>query len=165
MQREIYNKLMQEWFENNDILMYFTHNEGKSVIAERLIKILKNEIYKKMRANDNKSYLSYLNKLVDQYNNTYHRSINKKPINADYSDWTEKIETNLKTYKFKVNDRATITKYKNIFNNDYTENWSREIFIIDSVSKIDPSTFNTKDLHGEKIIGNFYEKEVLFSKF
>ena len=38
---------MQEWFENNDILMYFTHNEGKSVIAERLIKILKNEICKK----------------------------------------------------------------------------------------------------------------------
>ena len=114
-----------------------------------------------MRANDNKSYLSYLNKLVDQYYNTYHRSINKKPINADYSDWTEKIETNLKTFTFKVNDRARITKYKNIYNNDYTENWSREIFIIDSVSKIDPWTYNIKDLNGEKIIGNFYEKEVL----
>ena len=44
-----------------------------------------------MTANDNKSYLPYLNKLVDQYNNTYHHSINKKPINADYSALTEKI--------------------------------------------------------------------------
>ena len=43
-----------------------------------------------MAANDNKSYLSYLNKLVDQYNNTYDHSINKKPINADYSSLTEK---------------------------------------------------------------------------
>ena len=34
---------------------------------------------------DSKSCLSYLNKLVDQYNNTYHHSIGKKPINAAYS--------------------------------------------------------------------------------
>ena len=38
-----------------------------------------------MAANDSKSYLSYLNKIVDQHSNTYHHSINKKPINADYS--------------------------------------------------------------------------------
>ena len=36
-----------------------------------------------MTANDSKSYLPYLNKLVDQYNNTSHYSITKKPINAD----------------------------------------------------------------------------------
>ena len=41
-----------------------------------------------MTADDSKSYLSYLNKLVDQYNNTYHQSGNKKPINADYSALT-----------------------------------------------------------------------------
>ena len=50
-----------------------------------------------MTANDSKSYLSHLNKLVDQYNNTYHHSINKKPISADYFALTEKIETNSKT--------------------------------------------------------------------
>ena len=42
-----------------------------------------------MAANDNKSYLSYLNKLVDQYNNSYHHSV-KKAINADYSFLTKK---------------------------------------------------------------------------
>ena len=86
-----------------------------------------------MIANDGKSYLPYLNKLVDQYNNTYHCSINKKPINADYSTSTENIESNPKVPKFKVNDRVRITKYKSIFRKGYTENWSREIFIIDSV--------------------------------
>ena len=45
--REFYNKLMQEWLDNNDILMYSTHNEGNSVIAERFIKTLKAKIYKK----------------------------------------------------------------------------------------------------------------------
>ena len=42
-----------------------------------------------MKANDSKSDLAYLNKLVDQYTNTYHHSIGKKAINADYSALTE----------------------------------------------------------------------------
>ena len=64
-----YNKRMDKWLDNNDILMYFTYNEGKSVIAERFIETLKTKIYKTMTANDSKSYLRYLNKLVDRYNN------------------------------------------------------------------------------------------------
>ena len=106
---------MQEWLDSNNILMYFAHNEGKSVTLERFIKTLKSKIYKKIKANDNKSYLPYLNKLVDQYYNTYHDSINKKPIHAHYSASTEKIEINPKVPKFKVNDRVRITKSKNIF--------------------------------------------------
>ena len=93
-----------------------------------------------MTANDNKSCLPYLNKSVDQYNNTYHHSINKKPIDADYSALTEKIETNPKGPKFKVNDRVKTTQCKNIFSTGYTENWSREIFIIHSVLKTNPWT-------------------------
>ena len=58
--------------------MYSTHNEGESVIAERFIKTLKDKIYKKITANDSKCCLPHLNNLVDQYNNTYHHSINKK---------------------------------------------------------------------------------------
>ena len=63
---------MQKWLDNNDILIYSTHNGSKSVIAERFIKTLKHKIYKKITANDNKSYLPYLNRLADQYSNTYH---------------------------------------------------------------------------------------------
>ena len=72
---------------------------------------------------------------------------------------TEKIEANPKVPKFKVNDRVTITKYKNIFSKGYTENWSREIFIIDSVLKTNPWTYKINDLNGEKVIGSFYEKK------
>ena len=76
-----------------------------------------------MTTNNSKSYLLYLNKLVDQYKNTYYHSINKKnPIIADYSALSEKIEMNPKATKFKVNDRVRITKYKNIFSKGYTEN-------------------------------------------
>ena len=74
-----------------------------------------------MRPNDSKSYLSYLNKVVNQYNNTYH-SINKKPIKDDNSALTKIIETNPKALKFKVNYRVRITRYKNTFSKGYTEN-------------------------------------------
>ena len=63
-----------------------------------------------MTGNDNKSYLPYLNKLVDQYNNTYHHSINEKPINADCSALAHEIKTNHKALKFKVNDRVRTTE-------------------------------------------------------
>ena len=56
-----------------------------------------------------------------------------------------------------------ITKYKNIFSKGYTENWSREIFIIDCVLKTDRCTYKLKDLNGGKVIGSFYEKELLRS--
>ena len=72
---------------------------------------------------------------------------------------TEKIETNLKAPKFKVNVIVRITKYKNIFSKGYSETWSREIFIIDSVLKIILGLIKLINLNGEKIIGSFYEKE------
>ena len=108
--REFCNKFMQEWLDNNDMLMYSTHNEGNLVVNEKFIKRLKTKIYKKMTANNSKSYLSYLNILVNQYNNTYRHSIGKKLVNAEYSVLTEKIETNPKASKLKVNFRVrTIT--------------------------------------------------------
>ena len=73
--------------------MYSIHNEGKSVIAKKFINKLK---AKKMTVRNSKSYLSYLNKLVNQCNNIYHYSINEKPINADYSTLTEKMRLILK---------------------------------------------------------------------
>ena len=139
--------------------MYSTHNEGRSVFAERLIKTLKAAMYKRMIAIDSKSYLSYLNNY--RCNNLYHYYIGEKPITADYSALTEKIETNLKAPEFKVNDRVRITKYMHIFSKGYTENWSREMFIIDFVLKTNPWTYKINNLSRKKVIGSFYKKELL----
>ena len=51
---------MQEWLDNNNILLHSTRNEGKSVIAKRFVETLKGNIYEKTDG-DSKSYLSYLN--------------------------------------------------------------------------------------------------------
>ena len=51
--------------------MYSTHNEGKSVVAERFIRTLKNRIYKHMTAVSKKVYYDVLDDTVNVYNNTY----------------------------------------------------------------------------------------------
>ena len=99
-----------------------------------------------------------MNTLVDEYNNTYH-SINKKPINGDYSDLTKKIDTHSKVPKFKVNDRVRINKYNNFFSKGYAEN---QKFLLSLLFwKLTFGHKRIKDLNGEKIIGSFYEKEFL----
>ena len=47
---EFYNSSFKKWLKDNDIEMYSKHNEGKSVVAERLTRTFKNKIYKHMWA-------------------------------------------------------------------------------------------------------------------
>ena len=55
--------------------MYLIHNEGKSVVVERFIRTLKTKIYKYMTAISKNVYIDKLDDIVDEYNNTYHRTI------------------------------------------------------------------------------------------
>ena len=72
--------------------MYSTHNEGKSVSAERFIRTLKNEIYKYMTAASKNVYFNVLDDIVDKYNNTYHNTIKMKPIDVKNDYFAEYIE-------------------------------------------------------------------------
>ena len=71
--------LLKKWLKDNDIEMYSIHNEGKSVVAERFIRTLKNKIYKYMTSISKNVYIDKLDDIVDEYNNTYHRTIKMKP--------------------------------------------------------------------------------------
>ena len=89
--------------------MYSTHNEGKSVVAERFITNLKNKTYKHMTANSENVYFNVLNDIVDEYNNTYHKTIKMKPIdvkNDSFAEYNE--ESNERDPKFKVGDHVRI---------------------------------------------------------
>ena len=61
---------MQKLLDDNDGLIYLTYNKSKSAVAEKFLRTLKGKIYKKVTANDGKSYLGYLNKLLDKHNNS-----------------------------------------------------------------------------------------------
>ena len=152
---------MKSWLEKNDIEMYSTHNEGKSVVAERFIRTLKTKIYKYMTSISKNVYIDKLNDTVNKYNNTYHRTIKMKPEDVKHNAYIDfGKEVNDKDPKFKVGDHVRISKYKNIFAKGYTPNWSQEVFVIKEVKNTVPWTYVISELNGKKVIGTFYEKEL-----
>ena len=131
---EFYNNSFKKWLKDNDIEMYSIHNEGKSVVAERFIRKLKNKIYKYMTAISKNVYIDKSDDIVNEYNNTYHRTIKMKPVDVknntciDSMELHSEKEVNNKDTKFKVDDYVRISKYKNIFAKGYMPNWSEEDF-------------------------------------
>ena len=146
---EFYNNVFEKWLSDNDINMYSTYNESKSVVAKRFIRTLKNKLYKHMTATGKNVYYDVLDDVVNKYNNTKHSTIKMKPI--DVGDNNKRVyidEHNEKDRRFKVGDKG------------YTPNWSKEIFIVDKINDTVPYTYNLKDLNDEEIIGSFYDKEL-----
>ena len=158
---EFYNRVFKKWLSDNDIIIYSTFNEGKSVVAERFIRTLKNKLYKHMTATGKNVYYDVLDDVVNEYNNTKHNTIKMKPKDVKNDNKRVYIdEHNEKDSRFKVGDRVRISKFKNIFAKGYTPNWSREIFIVNKINDTVRYTYNLNDLNDEEIIRSFYDKEL-----
>ena len=139
--------------------MYSTHNEGKSVLAER-------SIYKYLTVvSKNVSIDDKLDEIVGKYNKT-DRTIKVKLADVrsgTYTDYVvqhndKDLQHNDKDPKFKVDDDVRISKYKNIFAKGYCPNWYEGVFVIKKVKRTVPWTcvINTKE-----VVGTLYEKELL----
>ena len=147
---EFYNNSFKKRLGDNDIEMYSTNNEGKSVITERFIRTLKNKIYKYMTTISKNVYIDKLDDIVKEYNNTYHKTIKMKPVYIKDNTYIDfKKEINNKDPKFKVGDYVRISKYKNIFAKGYMPNWSEEVFSIGKIKNTVPWTYVINDLNGE----------------
>ena len=162
---EFYNNVFKKWLSDNDIIMYSTYNEGKSVVAERFIRTLKNKLYKHMTATGKNVYYDVLDDVVNKYNITKHSTIKMKAIDVgDHNKRAFVDEHNEKDSRFKLGDRVRISKFKNIFAKGYTRNWSKEIFIVYKINDTVVYTYNLKDLNEEEIIGSFYDRELQKTK-
>ena len=143
---EFYNRSMKSWLEKNDIEMYSTHNERKSVVAERFIRTIKNKIYKHMTSLSKNVYIDKLDDIVNGYNNTKHRTTKMKPTDVkDNAYIVFGKEVNDNDPKFKVGDHVRTSKYKNIFTKGYTPNWFEEAFAIKKIKNTVPWTYVIDD--------------------
>ena len=109
---KFYNRTMKSEIEESEIEIYSTHDEGKSVVAERFIKISKNEIHKYMTSISKNMYIDKLNDIVNKYNNIYHTTIKKNPsvLNQAYILTLNK-ENNKEGSKLKI---GVLLEYQNI---------------------------------------------------
>ena len=113
---EFYNRSMKSWLGKNEIKINSIYKEGKSVVSERLIGTFKNRIYKCTTSVWKNFYIDKLDNIVNEYNNTYHRTIKMKPADLK-NDTCINVgkEINDKDPKFTIGDHVRISKYKSIF--------------------------------------------------
>ena len=99
-------------------------------------------------------YIDKLDDIVNECNNTYHRTIKIKPIDVKDNTYINiGKELNDKEPKFKVGDHVRISKYKKKFAKGYTPNWSEEIFVvIKEIKNKVPWTYAINDINDEEII-------------
>ena len=86
---EFYNQSFKDFLKINNIGMYSTYNERKSVVTERFIRTLENKIFKNMTAISKNIYFDALDDMVNKYNNTVHRTIKMKPIDVTSDSYAE----------------------------------------------------------------------------
>lgn len=164
---EFFNSKFKLLMKKYEINHYNTFNYTKASIAERVIRTLKERLFKYFSLNGSYKWLDALTKIVMEYNRTKHSTINMKP--ADVSKDNERIVlgrlNNLKKLpysqrKFALNDFVRISKAKHIFSKGYTPNWTTELFKIDKIKNTRPVTYSLKDLEGSPISGSFYNEEL-----
>ena len=129
----------KDFLKINNFEMYSTYNEGISVVAERFIRTLTNKIFKHMTAISKNVYFDVLDDIVNEYNNTVHKTIKMKPISVTDDSYVEYNGSfNNKDPKFKAGDHVRISKCRNIFAKRYAPNWSEEVFIISKIKNTVP---------------------------
>ena len=124
------------------------HNEGKSVVSEKSIRTLKNKTYNYKTSISKNEYIDKLDDIINEYNNTYHRTIKMKL--ADVKDLNK--EVNDKDPKFQVGDHVRTSKFKKhfcsrIYSKLVSTNFCNIFHVI-------------TDNNGEETIWTFYEKEL-----
>lgn len=168
MGKEFFNSHVKRLMDLYKINHYSTYSTKKAAIVERFNRTLKNQMWKQFSFNGSYKWLDLLPKLVDDYNNTVHRTIGMKPIDVDVEAerrlrntvFANKFEIRRRP-KFKVGDHVRISKYKSVFDKGYTPNWTSEIFKIRKVQHTVPYTYLLEDAEGTEILGGFYECEIL----
>ena len=138
-------------------IQYIT--KGNLLLLKDLSEFLKTKTSQYMTSISKNVYIDKLDDIVNEYNNTYHRTIKMKPVDVKDNTYIDfKKEVNDRDPKFKVGDHVRISKYRNIFAKGYTPNWSEEVFVIKKVKNTVPWTYVINDLNGDEIIGTFMKK-------
>lgn len=166
--KEFDNSLLRQYLTENEINFYTAQNpQTKAAVAERVIRTLKNRLYRYFTYKQSWKYLNVLQNIVYSYNRTRHRSIGMAPV-----DVTKESEGKVRKqlypvtyidqpkFKFTVGESVRIAQEKPVFGKGYHQQWSEEIFKVLKQLDTHPPVYKLKDFGGEVIVGTFYEPEL-----
>lgn len=168
--REFWNTDFLRLMNSAGINFYSTYSTIKAGFVERVIRTLKNKMYKYFSMTGSYKWIGDpLNNIVSAYNETKHRTTKFKPIDVNKMNENFVLRNILTSRKFKlrkykkrfsVGDHVRVSKYKSYFEKGYTPNWSTEVFVIKSINNTTPITYHLEDLQKQPVLGSFYEQEI-----
>ena len=165
--KEFYNVGVRDLLESRDVKYFSTNSDKKAAIVERFNRTLKTSMWKYFYANGSYKWISVLNDLTKNYNQTKHSVILMKPANVNETNkdevWITLFGYGLDEFprpRFSLNEMVRVSKYKNIFEKGYEANFTEEIFKIVKIFRGDPNMYGLEDHEKEPIIGKFYESEL-----
>ena len=175
---EFVNQVLSSYFKKEKVHHFVTQNIPKANYAERVIKTLKSKIIRYFTDKQTHEWIDLLQDFTESYNNTYHRSIKRTPNqvnkNNEVEVWMDqyygkpkivkpkpKPKQEVIKYKFRVGDLVRISHLKHVFQRQYDQRWTGEIFkVIDRKVRTGTPVYTLKDYQDEGIIGSFYEDEL-----
>jgi hypothetical protein len=173
---------LEEFLKNNDI-KHITGIAGRPQsqgIVERLNGTIKNLIYKNQTATDSKGWKDVLPQLVDNYNNSIHRSTGERPDMIDNPNTIQQVATKVKSRfhkspnlndpdDLKEGDKVRIKIFKNPLEKASTQNWSKAIYKIERVIRSTKPyariRYKLKDSTGELVKNNYVRNDIQLTKY
>ena len=164
---EFYNSHVKKVLDNYNVELFSVYSEKKAALVERLIRTIKEKMFKVFTRQGNYRWIDMLPNLLTAYNNSYHRGLKHIPSLVTKTNevdvWIKQYSDLVKGSKpqYKVGDRVRISKNKKLFDKGYLQNWTDEVFIISNINtKYKPNLYMLRDLNGDEIKGSFYAKEL-----
>ncbi|KAE9524246.1 hypothetical protein AGLY_015285, partial [Aphis glycines] len=166
--KEFYNSTFNALMEKHNIHKYSTYSTMKACIVERFNRTLKEKMFREFTARGSHEWVSILSSLINEYNNSKHRTIGMTPVQADANPTSVEIMQRKiinRKNKFNVGDNVRISTYKSVFAKGYLPSWSTEIFKIVKINETLPTTYQLQDYTGKPIAGCFYSEEILKTNY
>ena len=165
---EFLSRAVQRYLQDEGIKHFTSQNETiKASIVERFQRTFQEKLWRFFTKTNSFRYLEVLEKLEKAYNESYHRSIKRRPIDVNIKNQEEvwqdlygKTIIQKKKPSLKPGYRVRISKLRGRFQKSFTESWSHELFTVSRVLNTNPITYVIKADDGEEIKGSFYAEEL-----
>ena len=165
---EFVNDKFQTMLRNRGVHWYSSENpDTKAALAERLIRTIKERLFRYMTYKNTNRYIDVLGDVVRAYNDSWHRSIGMAPSEVGPHNEKEIAgrlyppkPTSTPSWKLNVGDPVRISIERQVFRKGYAGSWSEEIFTVFERHPTFPVTYGIRDANGEPIKGKFYEMEL-----
>ncbi|KAL4126067.1 hypothetical protein QTP88_010298 [Uroleucon formosanum] len=160
--KEFYNSTFDALMEKHNIRKYSTYSTMKACIVERFNRTLKEKMLREFTARGSHEWVSILPSLINEYNNSKHRTIGMSPVQADANPSSVEIKQRQiinGKIKFNIGDNVRISTYKSVFAKGYLPSWSTEIFKIVKINETLPTTYQLQDILENRLPVAFIQKK------